>query len=158
MAGSTNLTQQILPISCCLGVVSVYSWCNYGFFDTIDTNSRIQLVLSTLIFDTCINDFFKCLLDDLWFVLLCAGLEHCKTAPISNAYDNVPIESHELALLRSKTEKKETPKHDLRLDRLPEHEKVMWSLKHVDMYVIYCLVYNCISVFLFCLGHDVSSF
>lgn len=59
------------------------------------------------------------------FILFCAGLEHSKNAPISNAFDNLLIESHGLALPRSKTEKKEIAKHDLRLDRLPEHEKVM---------------------------------
>ncbi|XP_058091093.1 sterol 3-beta-glucosyltransferase UGT80B1 isoform X4 [Magnolia sinica] len=51
------------------------------------------------------------------------GLEHSKTAPmVYDAYDNL-FERHELTLPRSKTEKKETPKHDLKIDRLPEHEK-----------------------------------
>lgn len=51
------------------------------------------------------------------------GLEHCKTAPVSNASNSPLIERHELALHKSKTEKKETPKHDLKLDRLLESEK-----------------------------------
>ncbi|XP_077248673.1 UDP-Glycosyltransferase superfamily protein [Tasmannia lanceolata] len=52
------------------------------------------------------------------------GFEHSKTAPLgSHTYSNPLIEGHDLALSRSKTEKKEIPKHDWKLDWLPEREK-----------------------------------
>ncbi|KAF8411620.1 hypothetical protein HHK36_004177 [Tetracentron sinense] len=50
------------------------------------------------------------------------GLEHCNTAPVGRQ-KNLLIESREVTLSRSKTEKKETPKNDLKLDRLSEREK-----------------------------------
>ncbi|KAK1311087.1 Sterol 3-beta-glucosyltransferase UGT80B1 [Acorus calamus] len=51
-------------------------------------------------------------------------LEYSKTAPVGfDAYVEHLIESHEVNYQRSKTEKKETPKHDLKLDRLSEREK-----------------------------------
>ncbi|XP_068662352.1 sterol 3-beta-glucosyltransferase UGT80B1 isoform X2 [Aristolochia californica] len=52
------------------------------------------------------------------------GLEHSKTAPANaNVYKDVLYVSQEHTLPRSKTEKKETPKYNLKLDRLPEHKK-----------------------------------
>ncbi|KAK1262873.1 Sterol 3-beta-glucosyltransferase UGT80B1 [Acorus gramineus] len=51
-------------------------------------------------------------------------LEYSKTAPVGfEAYVEHLIESHEVNYQRCKTEKKETPKHDLKLDRLSEREK-----------------------------------
>uniref|UniRef100_A0A1D1XCL4 sterol 3beta-glucosyltransferase n=1 Tax=Anthurium amnicola TaxID=1678845 RepID=A0A1D1XCL4_9ARAE len=51
------------------------------------------------------------------------GLEHCKTAPVRSNSSNMLIDSDELKISRSKTEKKERLKHDWKLDRLSEHEK-----------------------------------
>ncbi|KAL5999950.1 hypothetical protein ACLOJK_034627 [Asimina triloba] len=51
------------------------------------------------------------------------SLEHSKTAPLNPNPSNNLIERHELTFLRPKTGKKETPKHDLIIDRLPENEK-----------------------------------
>ncbi|KAK9134446.1 hypothetical protein Syun_013776 [Stephania yunnanensis] len=50
------------------------------------------------------------------------GLEHCNTAPVHGAEDLL-IVSHEATLSRSKTEKRETPKHEFKLDRLSDREK-----------------------------------
>ncbi|XP_057974828.1 sterol 3-beta-glucosyltransferase UGT80B1 isoform X2 [Malania oleifera] len=52
------------------------------------------------------------------------GLDHCIAAP-AGTQKNLLIESHEFTLLRSMTEKKDTPstKHDLKLDRMSEREK-----------------------------------
>ncbi|KAK3043879.1 hypothetical protein RJ639_000578 [Escallonia herrerae] len=49
------------------------------------------------------------------------GLGHCITAP-AGAHKNLFLESHEIAMSRSMTEKRESPRHDL-LDRLSEREK-----------------------------------
>ncbi|KAK6938269.1 hypothetical protein RJ641_031777 [Dillenia turbinata] len=50
------------------------------------------------------------------------GLEHCPTAPIG-AHRSFSLDSQEVIFSRSKTEKKETPRHDLKLDRLSERER-----------------------------------
>ncbi|XP_043698511.1 sterol 3-beta-glucosyltransferase UGT80B1-like isoform X2 [Telopea speciosissima] len=49
-------------------------------------------------------------------------LEHSYTAPMGGPKD-LSAEKLDAVLFRSKTEKKETPKHDLKLDRLSEREK-----------------------------------
>ncbi|KAK3027792.1 hypothetical protein RJ639_042237, partial [Escallonia herrerae] len=49
------------------------------------------------------------------------GLGHCITAP-AGTHKNLFLESHEIAMSRSMTEKREGPRHDL-LDRLSEREK-----------------------------------
>ncbi|XP_011625938.1 sterol 3-beta-glucosyltransferase UGT80B1 [Amborella trichopoda] len=52
------------------------------------------------------------------------ALEHCKTAPAgTNISQNLLIENSHMALSRSKTEKKDIQKHDLKLDRLSDREK-----------------------------------
>ncbi|KAM7507903.1 hypothetical protein LguiA_018356 [Lonicera macranthoides] len=51
------------------------------------------------------------------------GLDHCITAPVGT-HRNLFLESHaEIAFSRSMTERRETPRQDLKLDRLSEHEK-----------------------------------
>ncbi|URE20047.1 Glycosyltransferase family 28 N-terminal domain [Musa troglodytarum] len=51
------------------------------------------------------------------------GMEHCYTAPVRSNSSGLLPKGPELTLPRSKTEKKEIPKYDLKLDRLPESEK-----------------------------------
>ncbi|XP_020092992.1 sterol 3-beta-glucosyltransferase UGT80B1 isoform X2 [Ananas comosus] len=51
------------------------------------------------------------------------GLAHCKTAPVHSNLASLPFKGFENALPRSCTEKKESPKCDLKLDRLSESEK-----------------------------------
>ncbi|KAF6163387.1 hypothetical protein GIB67_029236 [Kingdonia uniflora] len=48
-------------------------------------------------------------------------LEHCNTAPV-RTHNDLRTESHEVKFSRSKTEK-ETPKHELKLDKLSDREK-----------------------------------
>lgn len=50
------------------------------------------------------------------------GLDYCITAPIS-INRNLLIEDNEVSFSRSMTEKKEAPRHDIKLDRLSEREK-----------------------------------
>uniref|UniRef100_A0A5B7ACA7 Putative sterol 3-beta-glucosyltransferase UGT80B1 isoform X1 n=1 Tax=Davidia involucrata TaxID=16924 RepID=A0A5B7ACA7_DAVIN len=50
------------------------------------------------------------------------GLDHCDTAPVGT-HKNLFLESHEIGFYRSMTEKRENPRHDLKLDRLSEREK-----------------------------------
>ncbi|PIA41159.1 hypothetical protein AQUCO_02300154v1 [Aquilegia coerulea] len=50
------------------------------------------------------------------------ALEHCNTAPVSVHKDTI-VEGHEAILSRSKTEKKERSKHDMKLDKLSDLEK-----------------------------------
>ncbi|KAJ7969803.1 Sterol 3-beta-glucosyltransferase [Quillaja saponaria] len=50
------------------------------------------------------------------------GLDHCITAPV-RMQRNLLDDDHEVMFSRSMTEKRETPKHDLILDRLSESEK-----------------------------------
>ncbi|KAA8546575.1 hypothetical protein F0562_002686 [Nyssa sinensis] len=50
------------------------------------------------------------------------GLDHCATVPVG-AHKNLFLESHEIGFPRSMTERRETPRHDLKLDRLSEREK-----------------------------------
>ena len=50
------------------------------------------------------------------------GLDHCITAPVG-AHRNLLIDDIEISFSRSMTEKK-TPRHDLKIDRLSEREKV----------------------------------
>ncbi|CAL9210595.1 unnamed protein product [Musa hybrid cultivar] len=52
------------------------------------------------------------------------GLEHCYTAPVRSNSSGLLPKGPERTLPRPKTEKKEIPKYDLKLDRLPESEKV----------------------------------
>ncbi|KAJ0085260.1 hypothetical protein Patl1_08060 [Pistacia atlantica] len=51
------------------------------------------------------------------------GMDHCTTAPIT-AYNNSLNDDDEIIYSRSMTEKKNVPRHDLKLDRLSEREKV----------------------------------
>lgn len=51
------------------------------------------------------------------------GLGHSITTPVRN-HRNHFFESHGVAISRSMTEKKDMPRHDLKLDRLTEREKV----------------------------------
>jgi sterol 3beta-glucosyltransferase len=57
------------------------------------------------------------------------GLDHCITAPIS-INRNLLIDDHEVSFSRSMMEKKEVPRHDLKLDRLSEREKVENRIMH----------------------------
>lgn len=50
------------------------------------------------------------------------GLDHCITAP-AGTHKNLVIEGNGIGLFRSMTEK-ESPRHDLKLDRLSERAKV----------------------------------
>ncbi|KAA8537907.1 hypothetical protein F0562_027513 [Nyssa sinensis] len=50
------------------------------------------------------------------------GLDHCITAPVGT-HKNLFLESPEIGFSRSMIEKREIPKHDLKLDRLSEREK-----------------------------------
>ncbi|XP_059631590.1 sterol 3-beta-glucosyltransferase UGT80B1 [Cornus florida] len=50
------------------------------------------------------------------------GLDHCITAPVGTHKDSL-IESLDLGFYRSMTEKRESSRHDLKLDRLTEREK-----------------------------------
>ncbi|XP_065046794.1 sterol 3-beta-glucosyltransferase UGT80B1 isoform X2 [Musa acuminata AAA Group] len=50
-------------------------------------------------------------------------LEHCYTAPVRSNSSGLLPKGPERTLPRPKTEKKEIPKYDLKLDRLPESEK-----------------------------------
>lgn len=50
------------------------------------------------------------------------GLDHCITAP-AGIHKNLLIDGNEIGLFRSMTEKKEGPRHDLKLDRLSERAK-----------------------------------
>ncbi|OVA01454.1 UDP-glucuronosyl/UDP-glucosyltransferase [Macleaya cordata] len=50
------------------------------------------------------------------------GLEHCNTAPV-RPHNHMLIDSQEVTLYRSKTEKRDAPKHDLKLDKLSDREK-----------------------------------
>ena len=59
------------------------------------------------------------------------GLDHCITAPIS-INRNLLIDDHEVSFSRSMTEKKEAPRHDLKLDRLSEREKVENRIMHCE--------------------------
>jgi sterol 3beta-glucosyltransferase len=57
------------------------------------------------------------------------GLDHCITAPIS-INRNLLIDDHEVPFSRSMMEKNEVPRHDLKLDRLSEREKVENRIMH----------------------------
>ncbi|KAM3760056.1 hypothetical protein ACB098_01G165800 [Castanea mollissima] len=50
------------------------------------------------------------------------GLDHCITAPVG-IHRSLLFDDHEISFTRSMTEKKEAPRHDLKLDRLSEREK-----------------------------------
>ncbi|XP_040995853.1 sterol 3-beta-glucosyltransferase UGT80B1 [Juglans microcarpa x Juglans regia] len=51
------------------------------------------------------------------------GLDHCVTAPVC-IDRSLLIDDHAVTFSRSMTEKKEVPRHDLKLDRLSEREKI----------------------------------
>lgn len=55
------------------------------------------------------------------------GLGHSITTPV-RTHRNHFFESHGVAISRSMTEKKDMPRHDLKLDRLSEREKVNISI------------------------------
>lgn len=57
------------------------------------------------------------------------GLDHCITAP-AGTHKNLLIDGNEIGLFRSMTEKKEGPRHDLKLDRLSERAKVNIRITH----------------------------
>jgi sterol 3beta-glucosyltransferase len=57
------------------------------------------------------------------------GLDYCITAPIS-INRNLLIDDNEVSFSRSMTEKKEAPRHDIKLDRLSEREKVENRIMH----------------------------
>ncbi|KAE8666591.1 hypothetical protein F3Y22_tig00112496pilonHSYRG00043 [Hibiscus syriacus] len=54
------------------------------------------------------------------------GLDHCITAPVG-AHENLLIDANEIKFSRSMTEKK-TSRHDLKIDRLSDREKVIERL------------------------------
>lgn len=58
------------------------------------------------------------------------GLDHCITAPVG-IHRNLLFDDHGISFTRSMTEKKEAPRHDFKLDRLSEREKVDNRIKCV---------------------------
>lgn len=52
-----------------------------------------------------------------------AGLDHCSTAPV-RIDKSFLVDDHAVTFSRSMTEKKEVLRHDIKLDRLSEREKV----------------------------------
>ena len=57
------------------------------------------------------------------YACLHEGLDHWIAAPIGTP-KNLLIDEHEIKFARSMTERRESRRHDLKLDRLSEREKV----------------------------------
>ena len=69
------------------------------------------------------------------------GLGHSITTPV-RTHRNHFFESHGVAISRSMTEKKDMPRHDLKLDRLSEREKVNISIIWIWLQVVSSLLFH----------------
>ena len=78
-----------------------------------------------------LQPLLRCLLTP--YYRLFEGLDHCITAPITRR-DSL-TDMNEFRYSRSMTEKKSIPRHDLKLDRLSDREKVYnKNLMHVTSF------------------------
>lgn len=74
---------------------------------------------------------------DLTFEFM-ADVEHCQTTIVRSSSTNQLLDGSKMTSLRGKTKKRGTSRHDMKFDRLSDHDKVTLLSSAFYFSQIYC--------------------